>query len=308
MNTPVKYYSIVIIILFYLGEFFMKNKICIITGATSGIGLETARALAAQDFYIVMACRNIEKALVTRDSIVNQTQNKDISVIKLDLSSFSSIDNFVSSFVSKFNKLDVLINNAGVYCDKHDMTKEGFELTIGVNFIGAYYLTQKLLPIIKTTPKSRIVNVSSIVGLTYRKKNMWDFIDVDYGLKSYKESKLAQILFTINLAKELENEDVTVNVLHPGIVGTNIWSGDSLLHKVTKPLMKLIFCSPKKGAKTSIYLATSKEVDGISGKMFANNKIINYKNGSLDEALRHDLITTTQQAISEVYRCNNIAT
>jgi NAD(P)-dependent dehydrogenase (short-subunit alcohol dehydrogenase family) len=285
----------------------MKNKICIVTGATSGIGLETAKALAQKKYHIVMACRNVEKARHVRENIIDQTGNNDISVIELDLSSLSSIDSFVSSFKSRFDRLDVLINNAGVYSDKQALTKEGFELTIGVNFIGAYYLTQKLLPIIKTTPKARIVNVSSIVGLTYGKKNAWDFYDIEYGYKSYKESKLAQILFTIELAKWLENDDVTVNVLHPGIVGTNIWSGDTLLHKVTQPLMKLIFCSPKKGAQTTIYLATSDEVEGISGKMFANNKIINYKKGSLDEELRHKLMVKTQQVISEVNKCNNIA-
>jgi NAD(P)-dependent dehydrogenase (short-subunit alcohol dehydrogenase family) len=254
-----------------------------------------------------MACRNVKKALNIRDEIIDYTGNNDISVIKLDLSSLYSIDSFVSSFKAKFNSLEVLINNAGVYSEKLAITKQGFELAMGVNFIGTYYLTNKLLPILKRTPKARIINVSSIVGLQYGKNTPWDFFNVNHGFKSYKESKLAQILFTIELAKSLENYDVIVNVLHPGIVGTNIWSGDTLLHKITLPIMKLIFCSPKKGAQTSIYLASSNEVEGISGKMFVNNKIINYKRSSLDDDLRHELIDKTQQVISEVYKCKTVA-
>ena len=282
----------------------MKKKVCIVTGASSGIGLETARALAEQNFCVVMACRNVEKAEIIKEEFIQMTQNYDVCVIKLDLSSFKSIDNFIKIFTGKFNKLDVLINNAGTFCDRAHKNIEGFELTMGVNFIGTYYLTQNLLSQILQTTKARIINVSSIVGLTHNMKGRsWDFYNIKCGFKSYNSSKLAQILYTIDLAEQLRNKDVTVNALHPGVVGTNIWTGEGIFMKLTKPIMKLIFASPEKGAKTSVYLATSPDVEGVSGMMFSNNKVVDYKKSSLDNYLRQELMTKIKRTIREVTEC-----
>jgi NAD(P)-dependent dehydrogenase (short-subunit alcohol dehydrogenase family) len=284
----------------------MNKKICIVTGASSGIGLETAKALAHQRFCVVMACRNIEKAKKIRDEIVMQTDNSDVIVMQLDLSSFGSIDSFVHEFNTEYNQLDVLINNAGTFCDRPYKTQEGFELTIGVNYIGSFYLTQSLLPNIRRANNARIINVSSIMGLVHKiKPGNWDFYDLAYGFKAYNTSKLAQILYTIDLAKELEDEDITVNALHPGVVGTNIMSGESFILRLINPIMKFLFCTPEKGAQTSIYLATCDEVQGITGKMFANKKVVNYNKSILDENLRAELIKATQRAINEVKECKS---
>ena len=279
----------------------MFKKICIVTGATSGIGLEAAKALAMQDYCVVLACRNDIKANKTLDKIIIQSENKDIYYMNLDLSSFQSIKNFTEAFINKFDKLDVLINNAGTFCDRQHTTKEGFELTMGVNYIGAYYLAQLLLPIIKKTPKSRIINVSSIVGLySNKKENTWDFYNIKHGFRAYNESKLAQIFHTQDLAEQLKDCDTTANSLHPGVIATNIWTGEGLLMKLTKPFMKLLFPSPQKGVGTIIYLATSDEVETISGAMFSNNKKIPYRNASLNENLRKELIELTEKIINEV--------
>ncbi|MCK5130268.1 MAG: SDR family oxidoreductase [Clostridiales bacterium] len=276
----------------------MSKKICIVTGATSGIGLEAAKALVVQGFFVILACRNAAKADKVRTDIIDEINCQDIVAIPLELSSFASIDAFVKSFKKKYSRLDVLVNNAGTFCDRQHQTEEGFELTMGVNYIGAYYLTQRLLSIIKKTPQSRIIHVSSIVGLHYRvKKDAWDFHNIRHGFRAYNASKLAQILYTIDMAEQLDGEDVTVNVLHPGVIATNIWTGEGIFMKLTKPFMKLLFPSAKKGAETIIYLASSEAVEGVSGKLFAKCKQVPYRNALLDKTLRNELMGLTRKAV-----------
>jgi NAD(P)-dependent dehydrogenase (short-subunit alcohol dehydrogenase family) len=178
----------------------MAERLVLITGTTSGLGLETAKQLAKLDVHLVLAARNSSLAEKQAEVMRRETGNQNIEVMSLDLSSFRSIEIFVSLFTDKFESLDVLVNNAGVFCDTAKRTAEGFEMTMGVNFIGNYYLTKLLLETIKKGDSPRIVNVASKSGY-YGKITVVDgFLkNHPHGFKAYSASKLAQIWMTIYL-------------------------------------------------------------------------------------------------------------
>ncbi len=278
----------------------MKKKVCIITGATSGIGKEAAKSLVQSGLTVILACRNIDKAEQLCAKFSDETGNPDVFAIEFDLSSFRSIDAFCEKFLSRFNRLDVLINNAGVICDRPQKTKQGFEMTMGVNYIGTYYLTEKLLPILKSTKYSRIVNVTSIVGIKSNLKDeILDFYNIKHGMQAYAASKLALILYTVDLAERLKNCEVTSNALHPGVIATNIWTGEGFLMRATKPFMKYV-CPPAiHGAKRVIHLALSPEVKDISGSVFSKEKMVTPKKSAANSELRKKLIMATQTAIKK---------
>ena len=257
----------------------MKDKIVLITGANRGIGKETTRALAKKGATIIMACRHLEKAEPVCEMIQTESKNPNIKVIKLDLASLESVRNFTQEFKARYQKLNVLINNAGVFCMKREETEEGFELTMGVNHLGHFLLTYELLPILGKTPEARIINLSSDAHSSAD----LDLDDLHFkrrrysGIKAYGSSRLATVFFTQELAERLKEKDITVNSLHPGHVDTNmwdLWQGKrrwyySLLHRI----IKLFLISVEEGAQTSIYLASSNEIKGITGKYFAKKKM-----------------------------------
>ena len=257
----------------------MKDKIVLITGANTGIGKETTRALARKGATIIMACRHLEKAEPVGEMIQTESKNPHIQVMKLDLASLESVRNFTQEFKARYQQLDVLINNAGVFCMKREETEEGFELTMGVNHLGHFLLTHELLPILENTPEARIINLSSDAHSSAD----LDLDDLHFkrrkysGFKAYGASRLATVFFTQELAERLKEKDITVNSLHPGHVDTNMWDlwrakrrwYYSLLHGI----IKLFLISAEEGAQTSIYLASSGEVKGITGKYFAKKKI-----------------------------------
>lgn len=278
----------------------MNKNVAVITGATSGIGLETARALAHEGFKVVMACRDIEKASSLAKEISKQSGNEGVNVIPVNMASMHSIREFASLFAARYNKLHVLINNAGVFCDRQQKTEDGFELTMGVNYLGPFLLTRLLLPIIKDTPGARIINVISKAAF-YAKLKLDEntFTGNTHGFKAYSASKLAQILFTIDLAEELKGHGVTVNAAYPGRVATNIWRGDSLMMRIAAPLMMRRSVSAEEGAKTVIYLAVSPAVEGITGKMYYEEDVLEYKENCLDARLREKLMELSFKAIRD---------
>jgi len=266
-------------------------KTVIVTGATSGIGLETARAIAGKGHRVIMACRNLERATALAQKFVLEMENPEIYPLFLDLASIESIEGFSREFKASFDKLDILINNAGLFCDRRARTREGFEMTMGVNFLGHLLLTRLLLPSLIAAPGARIINVSSRAGLFARiKPGPEIFTNEIYGFKAYSRSKLAQLFFTIDLARELQDKGVTVNALAPGRVATGIWRGQSLLMKIIRPLMLRTSISPQEGAETVIYLALSPEVENISGKLFENKKELKMNKTLNDEKLRREFM------------------
>ena len=249
---------------------WVKNKIVLITGATSGIGKETAICLASLGTTIVMTARDQNKGISTKKEIIQATNNKNIDVIHCDLASFESIRNCCNEFKTKYQSLHVLINNAGTWDFKRRESKDGIENIFATNYLAPFLMTNLLLDIIQKNKPARIINVTS--GLHSGTIN---FDDIEFkhnfsGMKAYGQSKLAIILFTRLLAEKLKGTGVTVNCVHPGMNRTNLGRDAGTFSRIG---FKLLGKDPKKGAETSIYLASSKEVENITGEYFVKKKI-----------------------------------
>jgi NAD(P)-dependent dehydrogenase (short-subunit alcohol dehydrogenase family) len=249
----------------------MKDKVCIVTGCNSGIGKETALALAKLSATLIMVVRNKEKGEEAKKEIFGQSGSDSVELMICDLSSMDSIRRFATEFKKRHDRLDVLVNNAGAVFSKRELTVDGFERTLAVNYLGPVLLTHEQLDILKKSAPSRIINVSS--GLANR-SNI-DISDLqserDYsGMKTYSKVKLVLSLYTYELAERLKGSGVTANLALPGFVATNLGrnSGSlrsSILFKLVRPMQ----IRPERGAETSVYLATSDEVKDVTGKCFA---------------------------------------
>jgi NAD(P)-dependent dehydrogenase (short-subunit alcohol dehydrogenase family) len=248
----------------------MTGKVCLITGANAGIGKETALGLARMQATVVMVCRDRERGFTAQQEIKQQSGNDSIELMICDLASQNSIRRLASDFKERHDRLDVLINNAGVLLREHSLNEDGIENTFAINHLGYFLLSNLLLDVLKKSAPSRIVNVASTAH-KYGKLNIGDWVTgAGYSaFSAYANSKLANVLFTYELARRLEGTGVTANCLHPGGVGTNLFRG---LPGFLQALIKLVTISPERGARTSIYLSSSSDVEGVSGKYFARRK------------------------------------
>lgn len=250
----------------------MRGKVCLVTGGTSGIGKETARELAKLGASVVIVGRNVERAITAVTEIQKETGNNSIEFIIADLSSQAAIHNLADKFLASYRKLDVLINNAGKIFISRKTSVDGIEMTFALNHLSYFLLTRLLIDSLLLASPSRIVNVSS----TAHQNTTIDFNDIEcqrrylLGIKAYRMSKLCNILFTYELARRLKGTGVTTNALHPGVVSTNLLSDNGLLGPVLTYLLKLRGISSSQGANTSVYLATSSAVAGVTGRYFYN--------------------------------------
>jgi NAD(P)-dependent dehydrogenase (short-subunit alcohol dehydrogenase family) len=247
----------------------MDGKICLITGATSGIGKATAMGLANMGASVVMVGRDRGRGEATMAEINEDIPNASVDLMLADLSSQEEVRWLADEFKEAYPRLDVLINNAGVIRSKRVTTADGIEMTFAVNHLAHFLLTDLLLDVLKASAPSRIVNVSS----GEQRNGTIDFDDLQgekgyKGARAYSQSKLATVLFTYELARRLERTRVTANCLHPGVVGTNLGSGVSGIFGFTVRALTPLMKSPEKGAETSVYLASSPEVEGLSGRYF----------------------------------------
>ena len=246
----------------------MEGKICIITGANSGIGKATAIGLAEMNASVVILCRSNERGGAAQKEIKELTGNNNVDLFLCDLSSQKEIRDFVSEFTSRYQKLHILINNAGVMLSKKIKSVDGFEMNFAVNHLAPFLLTNLLLDTLKKSAPSRIINVGSAA----HRMGKINFEDLQSENKKgrlmglYGNSKLAMTLVSYELSRKLEGSNVTVNVLHPGLINTNLGRDRS---STSKGFAGKFFKSPEIGAETSIYLASSPEVEGITGKYFA---------------------------------------
>jgi NAD(P)-dependent dehydrogenase (short-subunit alcohol dehydrogenase family) len=247
----------------------ISAKTIIITGASSGIGLEAAVGLARAGAHIVMACRNPDKGASARDDVIARSGNARVELMALDLASFASIRGFAKEALDRFDAIDVLLNNAGAVSRTRLETADGFEQTFGVNHLGHFLLTSLLRDRLVATPGARVVVVASDAhkfppgGL--------DFDDLQstrhysfFGFAAYGRSKLANILFTRELARRLDGTGVTANCLHPGFVASNFGRSDPF-GAIAMTLGRPFAINAEKGARTSIFLASDPSVDGITG-------------------------------------------
>lgn len=251
----------------------MNNKLCVITGANAGIGFETAKSLAQKGAYIVMVCRNEDKARVARQQIINETNNPGIEIILCDFAIQSEIREAARNIQQTYKQVDVLINNHGFLAAKKEETVDGLEKTFAVNHIGYFLFTNLLLPAIKAAENGRIINVAS----TAHRKGEFntDNLQLQTGfkpVKAYNNSKLFNILFTKALAKRLADTNVTANCLHPGVIASNFALNGSGFLKWFFTFARPFLPSPEEGAETSVYLASSPEVENVNGAYFKNKK------------------------------------
>src|SRR6266704_3121754 len=248
----------------------MGDRVFLVTGANSGIGKATALGLARLGGTIVMACRSAKRGEAARQDIVRDSGNSKVYLEIVDLASEDSTRSFAEEFQRKYPRLDVLINNAGVYTSHREVTPDGLERTFEVNYLSGFLLTHLLLDLLKKSAPSRIVNVSS----SAHSGGTIHFGDLQgerrySGYRAYGQSKLAQILFTRELAQQLEGTGVTVNACHPGVIRTNLGIGGA---SVVVRFVRMFFKGPARGAETPIYLAISSDVEGVTGKYFANKR------------------------------------
>ncbi|MFQ5793638.1 MAG: SDR family oxidoreductase [Candidatus Bipolaricaulia bacterium] len=250
----------------------MQGKTRIVTGANSGIGKATALGLAKLGVTVVMVCRNPRKGEAAMAEIKAQSGNESVDLMIADLSSQQSIRQLVADFTDRYQRLHVLINNAGLHLSRRFVTADGIETTFAVNHLASFLLTNLLLDVLKASAPARIVNVTSSAH-----SRTMDFDNLQgekqyNGMQTYTQSKLANILFTYELARRLEGTGVTVNCLHPGTVRSGLQRN---LPRIFR-LLRLFFATPEKGAETSIYLASSPEVEGVSGKYFSDKRRPNH--------------------------------
>jgi NAD(P)-dependent dehydrogenase (short-subunit alcohol dehydrogenase family) len=275
----------------------MYKPVVLITGANRGIGRQTALALSKKGFVIVMACRNIGISEPVRDEIRLLSGNEDVDLIKLDLADLKSVFEFVGIFRDKYKKLNILINNAGVFSIKPEMTSYGFEKTVGINFFGPYLLTKLLLPLFPDGEDNRIINVSSVIyPYGYFKIDRIN----DYRLfKAYAVSKYAILLNTIELSENLKDKYVSVNAVHPGVVRTTIFSRKKIIVNLMNTLCRPFLLSPEEGARPLVNLAVSDKMKGITGKYFRRMRQEDIP-GKLDDSdKRKELIVGTEKILME---------
>ncbi|EDV18917.1 uncharacterized protein TRIADDRAFT_34454 [Trichoplax adhaerens] len=254
----------------------LDNKTVIITGANTGIGKETAIDLAKRGARIIVACRNESKGTTAAKEIIQLSGNTQVVFRKLDLASFQSIRHFANHFNENEDRLDILINNAGVLWCPYMETEDGFEMQFGTNHLGHFLLTNLLLDKLKACAPTRIVVVSSQAH--FHGKMNFDDLNGKKNYNSYTayfHSKLANVLFAHELARRLQGTGVTANSLHPGAVKTDIARHlsiyqNSFLNILVQPLYWLFMKTAKQGAQTSIYCAIDESIDGVTGKYFAD--------------------------------------
>ena len=247
----------------------MRDKLCLVTGANSGIGRATAEELARRGATVVMLSRDRGRGEAARARIATRVDGARLELLIADLASQRSVRRAAEEFKSAHPRLDVLINNAGVFWGRRQVTGDGLEATFAINHLGHFLLTQLLEEELKASAPSRIVNVSSSAYKAAR-LNLAD-LQSERGydaMRAYGNSKLANILFTYELARRLDGSGVTANCLHPGVVRTRIGRNAPPLIWLFFLVMKPLLLSPAKGAATTVYLATSPEVERVSGKYF----------------------------------------
>lgn len=249
----------------------MNGKVALITGANSGIGKATAVDLAKRGAKVYLACRNQERGEAAQKEVIRASGNKNVFYRQMDLASLDSVRAFAAEFLKEEQRLDVLVNNAGMVFPKYKQTKDGFEMQMGVNHLGHFLLTNLLLDLLKKSTPSRIINISSLAH-KFGKIDKKDLMNLKKPYKAfgvYSNTKLANVLFTKELSRHLLDTGVTVNAVHPGVVRTEIWKTPKTLKgKIWNQIMVAFFKSPEEGAQTMIRLAVDPALEKVTGEYF----------------------------------------
>lgn len=252
----------------------MQGRVCMVTGASSGIGREIALGLANLGADVIVVCRDVGRGQAALEEIRRKSGNDSIELLLADLSSRAQIRKLAEEYKKKHNNLHVLVNNAGVIMDRRCLTEDGMEMTFAVNYLAYFLLTNLLLDVIKASAPARIINMSSMVHRAVQLD--FDNLQGEKGYNrdiSYAQSKLADIIFTYELAWRLEGSGVTVNCVCPGGVSTRLWEHSS---KFIDAFFKLFIKGPEEGAKIPLYLASSDEVEDVSCSYFQTGQHLKF--------------------------------
>lgn len=268
----------------------MKDKVAIVTGANTGIGFEIARGLLAQGATVVLGCRDLKKGEAARLQLVADTGNQNAVLMQVDLANLSRLRNFITKFEAKFQRLDLLVHNAGLWPRTRRKTEDGFEMTFGVNHLGPFFLTQALRPMLEKSAPARVVVLTSSMHFDAA----IDFEDLQFKVRrfhggtAYGQSKLANVLFTLGLARRLEGKGVTVNAVHPGVVATELSREAPENARSTKGKL-----TAKEGAVGPLHLAASPDLASVSGSYFEGTEMTSLSPSSLDVAIQDRLWATS---------------
>jgi len=251
----------------------MNDKVCLVTGATNGIGLETARALASAGATVLVHGRDPARTRAVAEELARTTGNPKVRAVQADFARLAEVRRLAGELNAGLARLDVLVNNAGIMSATRARSAEGYDLTFAVNHLAPFLLTNLLLPKLTAAASARVVVVASAA---HRRARL-DFDDLMNArvaglLPAYARSKLANILFTRSLAQRLRGAGLTANALHPGFVNSHLFHATPALRWLLMPFAPLLMRTPAQGAATSIYLATSPEVAGVSGAYFEGRR------------------------------------
>jgi retinol dehydrogenase 12 len=270
----------------------VSGRVCVITGASSGIGKATAIGLARRGATLALVCRDPGRGGATVEEIRRTTGNDAVRVFVADLSSQQAIRSLAGELLAAYPALHVLVNNAGVVNLRRTTTVDGIETVLAVNHLAYYLLTRLLLEGLAASGRARVVNVASDA---HRFVRTLELDDLGWArrrwrsMRVYGASKLANILFTYELARRLDGRDVTANCLHPGAVATGLGTNNGAIARLLAGALRPFFRTPDDGAATSIHLATSPEVEGVSGAYFADAKPARTSPASYDNELARRL-------------------
>jgi retinol dehydrogenase-14 len=278
----------------------MDHKIVLVTGSTDGIGYQTALELARRHATVVVNGKDEARCQAAVQSIRRLTENESPSYLLADLSSQAQVRAMVEKFLDQHDRLDVLVNNAGISLLRRRLSVDGLEMTFAVNHLAHFLLTNLLLEALKRSPSARVIMVSS--GAHYGQHLDFDDLQLAHfytPIKAYGRSKLANILFAYELARRLEGTHVTSNALTPGMVATEIWRKvNRLLGPLIYTMIKRRAQTPAQGAQTSIYLAISHEVEGVSGKYYAYQHPVRSSDASYDLSTARRLWDVSAQLVA----------
>jgi NAD(P)-dependent dehydrogenase (short-subunit alcohol dehydrogenase family) len=269
----------------------LEGRTCLVTGATSGIGQETAIGLASQGAHVVIAGRDPQRAEAARADVVRQSGNDRVDTLLADLSSLSGVRKLAEEFLASASPLHVLVNNAGIVNLRREVTEDGFEATFAVNHLAYFLLTRLLETRLRECAPARVVNVASDAHRFGRldlddlqSEHGYGGIPFVSAMRVYGTSKLANILFTRELARRLEGSGVTANCVHPGPVATRLGTNNGTPGRVLTLLLRPFFLTPAQGAETSIHVASAPELEGVSGAYFAKKRRIEPSAAARDDA------------------------
>lgn len=286
----------------------MEGKVCLVTGATAGIGKATAFLLAQQGATVVGIGRNPNKIDNSTREIIEKSGNPSVEYLLADLSSQQDIRAVAHQFRHRYNQLDVLVNNAGATFAERQQSRDGIEMTFALNHLGYFLLTNLLIDLLDNSAPARIINVSS----SLHKLGKLDLQDIPFKngytrAKAYQRTKLANIAFTYELARRIPSQRVTVNAMNPGLVATNVGEAAGGFSAVLKGIVdKVAAISPEEGARTIVYLASSPEVDGVTGRYFVKEKSIPSSKKSYDLAFCRQLWEVSEDLVGQSFSYKNL--